>query len=279
MAENAGTEASGSDFSFKWFAEQPFYRAVNAQLLDLASLQPGQRILEVACGTGAVTRMILDKLRGARDSLVIGLDMSGAALKEAMEQLGTARGAAVQFVQGRAEQLSQLVKERVDTVVFCNGIHYIPDKASLLDQVSQALKPGGVFAFNTSFFQGVYPPETERFYRRWMFRAIRLLRANYGLMPEGNKVEARHHLSPDQYCSLLHDHGFEVRTREVRIVDVPLGGWLDISRFEDFVQGAMPGVPLDKASRSLQDAVVQTFQELGLTAVPRNWLSVVAVKV
>jgi hypothetical protein len=59
---------------------------------------------------------------------------------------------------------------------------------------------------------------------------------------------------------------------------VPLQGWLDISRYEDFVAGALPGIPLGQASEALQESVRQTFQEMGLTVVPRNWLAVVAAK-
>ena len=40
----------------------------------------------------------------------------------------------------------------------------------------------------------------------------------------------------------------------------------------------MPGVPLDKASLSLQEAVIETYAELGVSHVPRNWLDIVAVK-
>ncbi len=40
----------------------------------------------------------------------------------------------------------------------------------------------------------------------------------------------------------------------------------------------MPGVPMDKASLSLQEAVKETYSELGVLHVPRNWLDIVAVK-
>ncbi|MFN3974004.1 MAG: class I SAM-dependent methyltransferase [Dehalococcoidia bacterium] len=275
MEKAQETEGTG-DFSFKWFARHGFYRAVNAYLLERVGLHPGQRVVELACGTGAVTRMILEKLRGARDSVVIGIDMSASALREAMQSLSDARDAAVQFVHGRVEELSRLVREKADAIIFCNGIHYIQDKAALLQQVVDALKPGGRFAFNTSFFQGAHAPGTESFYRRWMYKAIRILKERHGLLPRADKVEARRQLTPEQYKALLESHGLRVVHQETRTVQVTLQGWLDISRFEDFVQGALPGVPLERASEALQEAVRQTFQEMGLAVVPRNWLTVVA---
>lgn len=274
--EKAQEPEGAGDFSFKWFARHDFYRAVNAYLLDMVGLRPGQRVVELACGTGAVTRMILEKLRGARESAIIGIDMSASALREAMQSLSDAKDAAIQFIQGRAEELTRIVREKADAVIFCNGIHYIQDKTALLQQIASALKPGGRFAFNTSFFQGAHAPDTEAFYRRWMYKAIRILKERYSLLPRADKVEARRQLTPEQYTALLETHGLKVVRREVRTVMVTLQGWLDISRFEDFVHGALPGVPLEKASEALQEAVRQTFQEMGLTAVPRNWLTVVA---
>jgi ubiquinone/menaquinone biosynthesis C-methylase UbiE len=266
------------DHSFKWFAEQGFFKAVNAHLVDLANIHPGQRIVELACGTGAATRLIRDRLEGARESLVIGIDASASALREAMQQLGNARDVALQFIQGRVEALSSTVREHVDGVIFCNGIHYVSDKDSLLDQISQTLKVGGTFAFNTSFYQGAHLPETEGFYRRWMFKAIRLLRSEYQLRPQPDKVESRKQLTPEQYSQLLRDRGFTIQCQAEQTVQVPLEGWVNISRFEDFVSGALPGVPTQEASKVLQKAVRQTFQELNLEVVPRNWLSVVALK-
>ncbi len=267
------------DFSFKKFSELGFYKVINDRMVELAEISPGQRIVDLACGTGAVTRLILNRLRGARDSVVIGIDHSTTALRQAFEDLGNARDATVQFIQGGIERLSEMVKESVDTVIFCNAIHYIQDKGALLSEVSKTLRPGGVFVFNTSFFEGGHPPESEQFYRRWMFKALRLLKSEYGLAPtKREKVESRRQLSADGYRDLLAQRGFRVAKQQIYTVEVPLEGWLDISQYEDFISGAMPGVPLDKASESLKMAAIQTFHDLSIKFVPRNWLEVMAVR-
>jgi ubiquinone/menaquinone biosynthesis C-methylase UbiE len=266
------------NLSFKWFAEHGFYGTVNSNLVDLADIRPGQRIVELACGTGAVTRLLLDKIRGAREGIIIAIDSSATSLREAMDGLGNVRDVALEFIHGQVEALSDTVKERVDGIVFCNGIHYVEDKDNLLGQVSKTLKPGGTFSFNTSFFHGAHPLETEQFYRRWMFKAIRILKSRYNVMPNAGKVQSRRQLTPDQYTDLLRGHGFRIRSQAVKATPVPLEGWVDISRYEDFVAGAMPGVPLLQASEVLQESVQQTFNDLRLEAVDRNWLSVVAQK-
>jgi ubiquinone/menaquinone biosynthesis C-methylase UbiE len=267
------------EFSFKWFAEESFFKAVNGYLVDLAKVSPGQRIVELACGTGTATRLIRDRLQGAKDSLVIGVDSSAVALREAIHQLGAARDVALEFIQGRVEVLSTMVKDKVDGIIFCNGIHYVSDKESLLEQIEHTLKDTGTFAFNTSFFDGAHVIGTESFYRKWMFKAIRSLRAQYGLRPRAHeKVESRRQLTAIQYAQLLESGGFTVKHQTIKATQVPLDGWVNISRFEDFVAGALPGVPLRPASESLQEGARQTFQELGIDAVPRNWLSIVAEK-
>ncbi|OGF54212.1 MAG: hypothetical protein A2Z21_06260 [Candidatus Fraserbacteria bacterium RBG_16_55_9] len=267
-------------FSFSRFARQPFYTAVNARLVELAGIgsASGVRVLDLACGTGAVTKIILQKLEGLRQNWVIAMDASAEALELARRELAQAKSTMVRFVQGRAEQVSQTLQEKVDAVIFCNAIHMIEEKEEMIREIRQVLAPGGIVAFNTTFFAGAQPPETEQFYRRWMTRAIRLLKRSYGLQPSREKVAARRQLSPEQYESLLQQEGFTLRDKRIDPVDVPLEGWLGISEFSDFIQGALPGVPLAEACQALQEAVTQVFEELKLQAVPRLWLYTVAVK-
>jgi ubiquinone/menaquinone biosynthesis C-methylase UbiE len=271
---------ASQDFSFGKFSANSFYSALNGRLVDMAEVGSGQRIVDLACGTGGVTQLIAERLRGARDSVIIGIDQSSIALKQAVENLKDARDAAVHFVQSRVEQMSDSVKESVDTVFYFNAIHYLSDKDVVVEEVSKLLKPGGKFVFNTSFYDGGQSTETALFYRKWMFKTVRILRREYGLKPsKADKVESRRHLTADQYRELVEAHGMTVVKQQVDPVPVPLEGWLDISTFEDFIEGTIPGVPLDKASESLQQAASETFEELGVDYVYRNWLGVVAVRV
>ncbi|MBM3946359.1 MAG: class I SAM-dependent methyltransferase [SAR202 cluster bacterium] len=273
------SQSNSTDYSFKAFASQEFHKNINRHLIEVCNITPGQKVLELACGTGAASRLILERLRGARESLLIGVDVSSQALREAMDQLASFRDVTIQLVQTRAEQLSAVVKQHMDSVLFTNGIHYVADKDVLLDQVGGSLKSGGVFAFNTSFFNGAHPVETHQFYRRWMLRAVRTLKTRYNIMPvAADKVESRRQLTPEEYESLLTRHRFVIVRKEITLVPITLQGWKDISSYEDFIQGALPGVPLAKASAALKDSVQQVMEELSIQAVPRNWLTVVAAK-
>jgi ubiquinone/menaquinone biosynthesis C-methylase UbiE len=268
------------DFSFKAFAQQPFYKEVNHLLVNLAKLQPGQRVIDLACGAGTVTRLIMEKLQGARESFVVALDSSTEALRLTKEELSQFKSTLVQFVQGRAEQVSQLVRERADAIFLCNAIHLIEDKKELISEVAGCLQQGGIFAFNTTFFDGSQLPETEQFYRRWMLRSLRILKRQFNLMPaRAEKVEARKQLTVAEYVELLHAHRLAIRDQQMQQVLVPLEGWLAISRFADFVNGAMPQVPVKPASQSLQQGLKEVFEELHLSAVPRNWWLVIAARI
>jgi ubiquinone/menaquinone biosynthesis C-methylase UbiE len=272
-------ESAGEEFSFVTFSKAQFYQEVNASLVDLSQVHPGQRVVDLACGTGGVTMLIQEKLRGAKESLIIGVDLSASALKQARIEVENAKSAMVLFVQGHAEQLSKLIHDSVDAVVFCNAIHMVKDKTSLIGEISHTLRSGGVLAFNTSFFEGSHPPETELWYRRWLFRSLRILRSKYGLTPiKEERVESRVHLSPEEYAQILKEMGFKIKEQRINTVQVPLEGWVLISEFEDWIRGVMPGVPLREASESLKEAAAQVFEEMKVSFIPRNWLEVVAAR-
>jgi ubiquinone/menaquinone biosynthesis C-methylase UbiE len=266
------------DYSFKAFSSHPFFRQVNTWLVDRAQLGGASRVVDVACGSGLVTELILERVSRAREALVVALDMSAAALRDARERVAGAAGVAIEFVQGKAEELREVVRGQVDSVVFCNGIHYVEDKRSVFHQIHDTLRPGGTFAFNTAFFEGAELPETLPFYRRWMIKSLRLLRARYDLSPDRTKVEARRQLTPAQYADALQSEGFEIQIQELLPATLPEQGWIDIARYADFAQGTLPGIPLAQATEVLCDAIRETFAELGLTGVARNWLSVVAAR-
>ena len=265
------------DYSFSKFADLDFYRRINSRLLDLSNIQDQKRVIDLGCGTGGVTRLVLDRLQLCRDSMIYAIDHSASAIKQAVSELDERRNAAVRFIQGDATSLADKIKEKVDAVIYCNSIHYVLDKEKLLHEIKQSLRPGGTLSFNTSFFDGSHPPESQEFYRRWMMRSLRILKREYGLRPvRSDKVTSRKHLSANEYSDLLVSQGFEVTNADLMEVDVPLQGWVDISGYSDFIEGVMPGVPMDKASSSLQQGASEIYNEKDLKSVKRHWLGMVA---
>ena len=174
--------------------------------------------------------------------------------------------------------MASSVNEQVDAVIYCNSIHYVSDKVALLNQIRERLRPGGILAFNTSFFEGSHPPESHDFYRRWMMRSLRTLRKDYGIFPDksADKTGARQQLTPEEYQELLEAAGFEIVKAEKHSVEVPEVGFYHISGFRDWIEGIMPGVPLGQGRDALQKSLKQVFKEMEIESVPRIWLGVTA---
>jgi len=259
-------------FSFAKFAAHPFFREVNAWLVARAGIRPGADVVDLGCGPGAVTELILESMGRPPLGRVFAVDPSGSALVQAAQRL---QSAVVRFIQGTAERVNSLVPP-VDTVVFANAIHLVQDKALVIASISSILRPGGVLAFNTTFFEGAYPNDTYRFYKVWVLRAMRWLQERGHVVARGVKATARQWLSPDEYRHLLHVTGFADTEMEFQEKQLPVAAWEDISEFSMFIEGALPGVPLEVGAEALKVGVRQAFQELRLEAVPRIWLQAIA---
>jgi ubiquinone/menaquinone biosynthesis C-methylase UbiE len=264
------------NYTLEKFADHSFYHEVNQRLVKLTHLHPGQKVVDVGAGTGAVTRLLVEEIASSPDSEVIAVEPSGTALEVARRNLENMTGAVIRFVQGSAEKLSQLVRKQVDAVFFCNAIHLVHEKDHVLQEIKRTLREDGTFSFNTSFYLGAEPPEAEQFYRKWMIKALRVLKTQYGLSPQKTKVEARVRLTPAQYRELLEDNGFKIRDEQVVTVQMPLSGFEAISEYSLWIEGVLPGVPLEAGRNSLIEGARQAFTELGLKTSPRNWLLVVA---
>lgn len=262
-------------FTLEKFAQHPFYQEVNRRLVALTGLHRGQSVVDLGAGTGAVTRLLVEQV-GCPGGEVIAIEPSETALDAAKRNLENIGDAVVRFVQGGADKLSQIVKKPVDAIFFCNAIHLLPEKEQVLLQIKRTLREDGTFSFNTSFYDGAEPPEAEQFYRKWMMRALRALKSEYNIMPQRTRVEARHRLTEGEYVKLLEEGGFKIRTKEVVTVQMPLGGFEDISEYSLWIEGVLPGVPLEAGRESLIVGAREAFKELGLKTSPRNWLLIVA---
>src|SRR5947208_16854944 len=82
-------------FTFEAFAAHPFYTEVNRALVQQALTHFANRrldipltIVDMACGTGAITRLIAEALaRQGRQAHLIGVDSSAEALRSARQSM------------------------------------------------------------------------------------------------------------------------------------------------------------------------------------------------
>jgi len=271
-------------YSFEPFTRHRFYGDVNRALVEeglrrLPSPSAGSRtIVDLSCGTGAMTLMVIETLRRRGiDATIIAVEPSSDALARAESRVAGV-GMGVRFVQGDASDLAGTLPGAVDALFFGNAIHLVDEKDELLRQIADVLAPGGVLAFNSAFFDGAYTPGSERYYRLWTVRAMRWLRREHPRvrLSREEKAAARQWLSQDEYEASLRRHGFDVLHSALDEVHMDLASFRDIGRYWLFIEGALPGTPLAAGAEALEHGAAEAFEELGLECVPRNWLQVVA---
>ena len=281
----AETPTIAGSYTFDPFARHQFYHDINQSLVRAAighldADRPAGtvvRVVELASGTGAVTELILDELeRLGRPARVTGVEPSFEAIAVARERL---HGRDVSFEQGDIDRLAKLVRN-VDAVFFCNAIHLIPDKQSVIAKIAQVLGPRGYFACNSSFFDGAYAPGSERFYHLWTRRALGWLRKNHPdvRLSRNGKTTAMQWLTPDEFAQLVEQNGLRVVDLNLDEALMPLRSWQDIGRYWLFIEGALPGVPIPAGADALENSAAEAFAELNITEVPRIWMQLVARK-
>jgi ubiquinone/menaquinone biosynthesis C-methylase UbiE len=259
-------------FGFSRFASHPFFEEVNRWLVErVASL--GSRFVDLACGPGAVTELIVQAMRERGRGLVYAVDPSLSELERAKRRIASSL---VEFIQGSAENLSRLVPQ-VDVVVFCNAIHLIRDKRQVLEEIRKVLRSGGTLAFNTTFFKGCYPPGTERFYRYWILRAAQYLRERGVSVLRHDRAESLEWVTAEEYGALVTQAGFVDPSWRLHPVTLSPESLEDIGQFSLFVQGALPQVPLEMGADALAQAVRKAMEDAKIKGgVPRFWLQFIA---
>jgi ubiquinone/menaquinone biosynthesis C-methylase UbiE len=111
-----------------------------AALLATARLVPGERVLDVACGTGLVT---FDAARAVGpDGHVLGVDLSDRMVDAAESRASQARWRNVSFACMDAEQLT-VPDASFDVVLCALGLMYMPDPEKALREMRRVLRPGG----------------------------------------------------------------------------------------------------------------------------------------
>ena len=112
-----------------------------AAVLNHAALRPGERVLDVACGSGLLTRAAWDAV-ASEGGEVVGTDISESMLAEAARRSPDCR-----FVRADAQKLDESVPVGHFDAVLCGlGLMYMPDPEAALATMARCLRPGGRMA-------------------------------------------------------------------------------------------------------------------------------------
>jgi len=151
-----GWDRAASSYDRAWSRQ---LRPAQDLLLEMAELEPGERVVEVACGSGLVTARIAEAV--GPEGRVVATDLSDGMLERARahveragaegagaeraraEQAGAERtGAAhVTFHRMGAESLD-LPDSEFDAALCALGMMYVPDPGAALVEMGRVLRPG-----------------------------------------------------------------------------------------------------------------------------------------
>jgi len=108
------------------------------RLADAARVRSGQRVLDVACGTGVLARALAERV--GHGGAVVGLDIN-----EGMLAVARRKGPRVEWREGAAEALP-FAEAAFDAVVSQFGLMFFHDRAAAIREMLRVLRPGGRLA-------------------------------------------------------------------------------------------------------------------------------------
>jgi ubiquinone/menaquinone biosynthesis C-methylase UbiE len=118
---------------------------VSVGLLDAADLEPGERVLDVACGTGVIARLAAEQVgpSGSVTAIDVAPDMISVA-----ESTSAAAGTHIEWHVSDAATLP--LRDNAYDVVLCQmGLMFMEDKPAALAEMRRVVVPGGRVVVNT----------------------------------------------------------------------------------------------------------------------------------
>jgi SAM-dependent methyltransferase len=154
------------------------------RLVEAVGIREGARVLDVACGTGAVTRLAADRV-GERGS-VVGLDLNESMLTVARRQRDD-----VEWRRGDAGKLP-FPDDAFDVVTCQAGLMFFPDPEGALGEMARVLRPDGtvgVQVWDRRTDQPAYDPFNEVVERHAGPDAVKLVNV-YFVHGDRSRLEA-----------------------------------------------------------------------------------------
>lgn len=192
-----------------------FVAELGVPVVELLNPQPGERILDLGCGDGALTEKLAATCGpaepGGQAGQVIGVDSSPA-------QVAAAQQRGLQAYVASGEQL--LYTNEFDAVFSNAALHWMPNSDAVLVGVWRALKPGGRFVAECGGAGNVATIISA------VYRVLREM----GRDPE--PLNPWYFPAAETYTRQLETNGFEVDTMDLipRPTRLPedIGEWLDM---------------------------------------------------
>jgi ubiquinone/menaquinone biosynthesis C-methylase UbiE len=217
----------------------------SAGLVDAANLSGSERVLDLACGTGVVTREVASRL--GPTGHVTGLDLN-AGMLEVAKSYDNGGSGGFTWVQASALE-TELPKSSFDVVVCQQGFQFFPDQGKALTETHRILKDGGRLCFSIWAESGPYNDAVAE-----------AVAAHIDEETANRFKQSRDVPSPEQLRSMFEAAGFQ----SISIERVEMRNRLP--NIAEFIASHLLGVPIADKVRELSDAA---RKDLGADAARR----------
>jgi demethylmenaquinone methyltransferase / 2-methoxy-6-polyprenyl-1,4-benzoquinol methylase len=176
----------------------------NRVVVRASGVGPGDRVLDLACGTGSLTRDLAKKV--GPDGYVLGIDFSKEMLREAEKKPMPG----VEYRLGDATDLTGVEDGSFDAATIAYGARNIPDLDALFSEMARAVRPGGrVVCLEIARPKGRL---FATFYGLWFDRVVPWLGARvsgdawaYSYLPKSVKE----FVAPDVLAAIMRSNGLQ----------------------------------------------------------------------
>jgi len=179
-------------------------RIWNKKALQATGLRPGGRALDLACGTGSLTRDLAKRV--GSEGYVLGMDFS-------KEMIGAAKkrpASNVEYLLGDATDLQGVEDGSFDAATIAYGARNIPNLDALFGEMARAVRPGGrVVCLEIARPRGRF---FATFYGLWFDRLVPWLGAKvsgdawaYSYLPESVKA----FVAPGELAEIMRRNGLQ----------------------------------------------------------------------
>jgi ubiquinone/menaquinone biosynthesis C-methylase UbiE len=288
--------------TYEPFSREPEYIEANRGFVSRQPLGECRRILDLACGTGTVSEILLE---AAPKAHLNGIDYDPVQIQLATEhfqKLGYQVKHGFELTQEWHDGKPVLVfgvgsamdipfpDESFDCVIIANAIHVMPDKDAFLAAAARVLKRGGIFGFNSVFYAGAYPAGTEAHtFNQLKVASAYIEEKNNRLRAEGKPIIRRKKgttraafqnrwYSPPEWQEMLGRNGLAAHDVHERCILLDERCLAAVGAYGGLAEVVMSGYPVEEASEALQATAGKALELTGLERLPRNWLEIWATK-